>query len=784
MILSYLKVIFRNIRKHKTYSFINVTGLAAGLACAILIFLWVQDELSYDRFHENADRTGLVLLKPDDADWLSDSGPGPLGPALARDYPEIIEATRSFSASAPLRYGDRVFKGRVTGVDPSFFRIFSFPFIKGGGEEPLSDPDSIVLTESSAEKLFGGEDPLGKSLSFEWWGTWHDLQVIGVVADVPRNSHLIFDYLLPFNFVTRSGMSIEDWNVSAYQTYVLIGKTASMDDVAQKIAGTMKRYVSKSSTMLQIHPLTKIHLHHFGGGGPITYIYIFSLIGLFILGIACINFMNLSTARSLERAKEVGLRKVVGSSREGLIRQFMMESLAFSFLALGLALLMVRLLLPSVNRIFDKSLHLQFSMNQALVIIAMTLLTGLLSGSYPALYLSGLNPIQVIKGRTTKSRGGIPLRRILVVFQFVISIGLIIGASTVYNQLLFMRNRDMGINKEFVINAELRGELRNNYRAIKTRLLENPDILAVSATNGSFTKRFATDKADWEGKRPEDKMIMAIHAVDFDYQKIFDLKMAEGRYFSREFPTDLTEGIIVNETAVKVMGMDEPLGKRFYCPIPYASGRKEWGRIIGVVKDFHFRSLHNKIEPLILAIAPGWCSDSYIRIRPTNVPRTLAFIEETFKKMAPGFPVEYTFLDEIIDRLYKTEMRIGDLVRWGTFFAVFISCLGLFGLASFTAEQRTKEIGIRKILGASVTGITALLTREFTKLVLIANVIAWPVSYLVMRNWLQTFAYRINLRVEVFLLSGILACAVALLSVSTQAVRAARANPVTSLRYE
>lgn len=784
MVLNVLKVIFRNIRKHKVYSLINVTGLAAGLACAILIFLWVQDELSYDRFHENADRIGLVLLKPDYDDWLSDSGPGPLGPALERDFPDIVAATRSFNAPAPLRYGERVLNGKVCGVDPSFFRIFSFPFIKGGGEKPLANPDSIILTESMAERLFGAEDPLGKTLGFEWWGTWHDFQVIGVIADAPNNSHLTFDTLLPFNFVTRSGMSIEDWGVSAYQTYVLIAKTASMVDVVPKISGTMKQYLPESPFTLQIYPLTRIHLHHPRGGGPITYVYIFSLIGFFILGIACINFMNLSTARSLDRAKEVGMRKVVGSSREGLIRQFMMESFAFSIIALGLALFMVWLLLPTMNRVVDKSLHLQFSANQALVIAGITLLTGLLSGSYPAFYLSAFNPIQVIKGRYVKNRRSIPLRRILVVFQFAISVGLIIGTSTIYNQLVFMRNRDLGINKEFVINVELRGELRNNYRAIKTKLLENSDILAVSATNGSFTKRFATDQADWESKDPEDKIVMAIHAVDFDYQKIFDLEMAEGRYFSREFPTDSTEGIIVNETAVKAMGMDEPLGKKIYCPIPYKSGREEWGRIIGVVKDFHFRSLHSPIEPLILAIAPGWFTDTYIRMRSANVPQTLAYVEETFRKMAPGFPIDYTFLEETIGRLYRTEMQIGDLVRSGTLLAVFISCLGLFGLASFTAEQRTKEIGIRKVLGASVGGITGLLTKEFTKGVLIANVIAWPFAYLVMKSWLQTFAYRIALRVDVFLLSGALACAVALLSVSYQAVRAARANPAASLRYE
>ncbi len=784
MVLNYLKVALRNIRKHKTYSVINITGLAAGLACAILIFLWVQHELSYDRFHTNAGRIGRVLLKPDHADWLSNSGPGPLGPALQRDYPEVVAATRSFDAPAPLRYGGRILNGRVLGVDPSFFRIFSFPFVQGGGKEPLADPDSIVLGEAMAKKLFGTEDPLGKTVGFEWWGTWHDFLVVGVVADVPANSSLSFDYLLPFNFVTRSGMSIEDWEVSAYQTYVLIAETASMTEVEGKIAGAMKRALPASPYQLRLQSLTRMHLYRPEGGGPITYIMIASLIGLFVLTIACINFMNLSTARSLRRAREVGLRKVVGSSRGGIIRQFLMESLAFSAFALVLALIGVRLLLPSVNRILDTSLHLQFTTSQALAVFAMTLLTGCLSGSYPAFYLSRFNPLHVLKGCPTQGRGGSASRRLLVVFQFVISIGLIVATLTIYHQLLFMRNRDLGINKDFVINLELRGDLRNNYRTIKTKLLENPDILAVSATNGSFTKRFATDKADWEGKDPENKVVMAIHAVDYDYQKIFDLEMVEGRYFSREHPTDLTAGIIVNETAVRVMGMEKALGKRFHCPIPFDSGRAEWGTIIGVVKDFHFRSLHNRIEPLVLAIAPGWFTDSYIRIRPTNVPRTLAFIEKTFKDTAPGFPLEYTFLDEAISRLYRTEMQIGALVRSATALAVFISCLGLFGLASFTAEQRTREIGIRKVLGASAAGITSLLTGEFAKWVLVANLVAWPVSYLVMRNWLKTFAYRINLGLEVFLLSGALACAVALLSVGFQAVRAARANPVASIKYE
>jgi len=469
---SYVRIAWRRVRRERAYSFINIAGLAAGLACAILILLWAGHELGYDRFHENAGRVGRVLLKPDDADWLTDSGPGPLGPALQRDYPEVVAATRTFGAPSPLRFESRSFNGRVLGVDPSFFRIFSFPFVRGGGGEPLADPDSIVLGESMADKLFGADDPLGRTVGFEWWGTWHDLRVVGVVADAPTNSSLRFDYLLPFNFVTRSGMSIEDWDVSAYQTYVLIADTASMTDVEGKVAGAVKRVRPESRFQLRLQPLTRMHLHDPAGGGPITYVRIVALIGLFILAIAIINFMNLSTARSLRRAREVGLRKTAGSSRGGLIRQFLMESLVFTVLALALALITVWLLLPWINGLTGVSFDLRFTTGQALVLLAMTLLTGILSGSYPALFLSRFEPLQVLKGGVARGRSGASMRRLLVVFQFVISIGLIVGTLTVSRQLFFMRHRDLGINTDCVINFELRGDLRNNYRAIKAKLLE------------------------------------------------------------------------------------------------------------------------------------------------------------------------------------------------------------------------------------------------------------------------------------------------------------------------
>ena len=780
---NYVKVALRKIRRHKGYSFINISGLAIGMACCFLVFLWVKDELSFDRFHSNAQEIYRVLLNPQDTDIYHPYGPGPLGPALAADYPEIINFTRMFGhANGPLKYRNQVFNGKVRGVSPSFFEIFTFPFVKGDSKNCLSEPHSIVLTEKMAAKLFKDEDPIGKTLGFEWWGTWHDLKVTGVIKDVPSNTHIQFDYLLPFEFVTWSGMTIESWDIGSYKTYVLLPKNSNFKEVSEKIAGTVKRHYPESPNTLHLEPLTRIHLYNFTGGGPITYVYIFSIIGILILCIACINFMNLSTARSMERAREVGMRKVVGSTRAQLIRQFLGESVLLSLLSFILALILVHALLPSVNNIVGKPLTLPYSGSPLFIFLGIAILTGILSGSYPAVFLSSFRPVTVLKGQVRSGSQNIRLRKLLVIGQFVVSIALITGTIIIYQQLVYMRNMDMGINKSHVINMELRGSLRNQYGTIKSELLRNPDVLAVSATNGSFSKVFGTDKIGWEGK-PEDKRIfMSIHSVDFDYQKIFDIKMAQGRYFSQDYPTDVSDGIIVNETAAKIMGMESPIGQRISCWIPFDPQRS--GTIIGVAKDFHFRSLHEKINPLVLVIAPGWFTDVYVRMKPENVPETLGFIEKTIQEFAPDFPFEYSFLDEDIDNLYKTEQQIGNLIKYGTFLAIFIACLGLFGLASFTAEKRTKEIGIRKVLGASVSGIVLLLTKEFTKWVILANLIAWPIAYYVMSRWLQNFAYHVNIGIWTFLLSAALALVTALITISLQAVKTAASNPVDSLRYE
>jgi putative ABC transport system permease protein len=783
MIKNYLKITFRNIQRHKFFSFINIAGLAIGMACAILILLWVKDELSYDRFHENAEEIYRVLLNYRNSDSYGPNGPGPLGPALREEYPEIVNSARFFfKDKSSLRYKDKIFTGLVCGTDHSFFEMFTFPFIKGDPKNSLSGPSSIVLTEGTAKKFFGSENPVGKTLGFEWVGRWYDYTVTGVVKDVPLNSHIQFDFLLPLNFVTKSGMSIEDWDVICYYTYVLVQKGVQISALNEKIANTIKRHLPESQHTLSLQPLTRIHLYGFTEGGPITYVYIFSTIAILILFVACINFMNLSTARSTGRAKEVGMRKVVGSNRLQLIKQFLGESLFLSFIALIFALMMVNFLLPLVNNLLGKELELDFSGRLILSLIGIAVLTGISSGSYPALFLSSFQPSQVLKG-TLKSGSKSPLfRRVLVVTQFAMTTILIISAIIAYKQLTYIKNRDLGFNKECIVNMELKAGLRNRYGTIKRELLQNPNVLAVSATNASLSKRFSTNSADWEGKDENERMDMAIHSVDFDYLRTFGLEMAQGRYFSKEFPTDISKGIIVNETAVKMMRMEAPIGKRFFCPLPFNMSKE--GKIIGVVKDFHFRSLHRKIEPLILVVAPGWFTDVYVKLRSENLVETMVFLERTLKEFASDFPFEYSFLNEDIDRLYKTERRAGILIGYGSFFAVFIACLGLFGLASFTAEQRTKEIGIRKVLGASVTGIVALLTKEFTRWVLIANVVAWPIAYFAVSRWLQNFAYRTSIEPWIFLVAGMLAMIIALITVSYQSIKAAVANPVDSLRYE
>jgi len=782
---NYIKIAFRNIRKHKGYSFINIAGLAIGLACCLLILVWVLDELSYDKFHENSPYLYRVEENQNYSGRIYHVTvtPYPLAPALKADIPEIIDATRYVGlGSQLLRHGEKVFfESGIRAVDPSFFRMFTFPLVKGDSSTALEDPFSLVVSEDMAEKYFGEEDPIGKVFSIN---NRYDFKVTGVMKNVPNNSYLQFDMVIPYELLKRVGAVNESMGSNSILTVVQLQKGASVQQVNDKIRGFIKKHVPDTVTELELALYSRIHLHqYFGYGrdmGQIKYVYIFSVIALFVLLIACINFMNLSTARSANRAREVGVRKVVGALKGHIIRQFYGESVIYAFIALVFAIIMVVLLMPAFNNLSGKELSLGILGNWQILagFFGITLFTGLVAGSYPALFLSAFQPVRVIKGSLKSGAGSSLFRRVLVVIQFALSIFLIIGTVVVYNQLHYMKNREIGYDKEHLIYIPMRGQTSGSYSAFKDALVRDPRILGVSgATHRPSNIGSNSGGADWDGKDPEQVVLIGISSVDYDYIKTVGIKMVEGRSFSKDYATDKTEAFIVNEEVAKLMGKESVVGERFSFV-----GRE--GKIIGVMKNFHYHSLRNEIEPLAINMRPSGLPYTFIRIPPEDISATLVFVEKTWQSVVPNFPFEYRFLNEDFERYYRSEERMGGLLKYFSILAVFIACLGLFGLASFTAEQRTKEIGIRKVLGASAPQITLLLCREFFVLVLLANIISWPVAYFIMRNWLQDFAYRTGQSVITFVLTMVLALLIALLTVSFQAVKAAVANPVNALKYE
>jgi len=785
MIKNYLKVTLRNMRKHKGYSFINIFGLALGMACCILLLLWVQDELSYDTFHENAGDLYRVVENQHYTDYIYRVAvtPYPLGPALKEDFPEIADATRyAYAGGILVRYGDNAFfENGIQAVDPSFFRMFSFPFMQGDRNTALDDPYAVVISAKMADKYFAGENPVGKSLSFN---NRYDFTVTGVMKNIPRNSSLQFDMAVPFEFMKTTGRYNESWGSNSISTYVLLQKNTPKLRVDEKIAGFIKAHLEESVTTLYLQPFTRMHLYSSfysqTGPGDIQYVYIFSVIALFILLIACINFMNLATARSANRAKEVGLRKVVGAMRGNIIRQFFSESLLLSVIALLLAVVMVALILPPFNTFSGKEISFAFAGKRPILLglTAITLFTGIISGSYPALFLSSFQPVLVLKGSLKAGSKSAVLRKTLVVIQFSLSIFLIIGTAVIYTQLDYMRNKKPGYDKENLVYIPLRGTTRQSYRVFKSELLKNPGIAAVSASTHRPTNIGSnTSGIRWDGKAEDQKELISFSAVDFDYVETLKIELAEGRSFSEEFPSDTAAAFMVNEEVVKLMGVESAAGRNLYW------GDTE-GKIIGVMKNFHFQRVKYKIEPLVIGISLPDLNFILIRIHPDNTAAALDYIETTWKNVIPDYPFEYHFLSEDFERMYRTEEKIGDLLKYFSFLAVLIACLGLFGLASFTAEQRTKEIGIRKSFGASGLNVSLLFCREFFMLVIFANAIAWPFAYFAMHRWLQDFSYRTDLGLWLFALAGLLAVVIALMTVSFQSIKAALANPADALRYE
>jgi len=783
MLKNYFKIAFRNIKKYKSYSIINIIGLSIGIACTIMILLWISDELSFDRFHENADHIYRVVnidytTNKTFHSWLT---PPPLAPALKENFPEIVNAARyRYRRNNLVKYGEQHSKETGAFTDPAIFEIFTFHFIHGNPQTALADPNSIVITEKMAHKYFQKENPINQILNVE---NLIELKVTGVIADMPPNSEFQFDFITPLiNLNEFYGIKdfIDNWRLFGFQTFVLLPEGVSVPELNQKIAGFHEKNDPSHKVKLYLQPLKEVHLHALGGGGKIIYVYSFSLIALFILIIACINFTNLATARSAKRAKEVGLRKVVGANRLNIIKQFFGESILLSIIALFLALIIVELFLPAFNNLTAKQLRLNlFSNTHILSLIVITLITGLIAGSYPALFLSAFQPAHVLKAplfKSALSQGR--LRKILVVIQFSLSIILIICSLLVSNQLEYIRNKNLGFEKANLVFLPLNDQLIDKYETVREELLRNPAITSVTTSSvllGTQTN-LSEIQADWEGKDDSKKIGFHVVSVEFDFIKTFQMEIIEGRDFCEEITYDW-QNVIINEEAVKQMGLENPVEKRF----SVFGGE---GKIIGVVKNFHLTSLHDRIEPIILTFCDNWNHHLVARINTDNVPEVIHYLKDVYEKCAPDFVFEYHFLDEDFEQLYRSEQRMGQLFKYFTLLAIFISCLGLFGLAAFTTEQRTKEIGIRKVLGASITSILTLLSKDITKWILIANIIAWPTAWFVMSKWLERFAYRIPIDVGTFFLAGFLVVLIALLTVSYQSIKAALTNPVNSLKYE
>lgn len=793
MFKNYLKTTFRNTTRHKGYSAINLAGLAIGMACSLLILLWVKDELGYDRFHENG-RDIYRIMSYGTRYMIEgfDGTPAPLAPAVKEEVPGIVNYAR-FSDVPKLvfKYEDRVFyETRGLIADPSIFEVFTFPFVQGDPKTAFSEPLDIVITETMARKYFGDENPVGKTMEIEG----KSAAVTGVIRDIPYNSHIQFDFLSSYEFireVTDYGMS---WGSFNFVTYLKLESNRDIHEIGKNITAVAAKNNCpqvKDGVEFRLQPLSAVHLdnraafRNYIDVGDKKYVYVFSIIAFFVLFIACVNFMNLSTARSTTRAKEVGMRKTVGATRRQLIMQFFGESLFLTSMAGIFALILVLVLLPAFNQLTGKNLKLDLiDIRLVLGLIAIVLLTALTAGSYPAIYLSSFRPVKVFKGVFKSGGKGQTFRRILVVTQFSLSIALLIGTTVAYNQLRFLRHAKLGFNKENIVYVPVKENIGKRYDAFKAELLNDSNILSVAAQYYLFAEEgsFRSTYYDWEGREEGQEQDIILNLVDYDFIPMLDLELTAGRNFSKEYSADATEAYILNEEAIKEMGIQDPVGK-------YFSYEKRKGTIIGVLKNAHFRSLHVAIEPHIFFILNDVSEATQygvvlIKIKGDKTKEALARIQGVWESINPISPFEYHFLDQKYDSLYRKEKKISTILNAFTLFAIIISCLGLFGLASFLTEQRTSEIGIRKVLGASESGIVFLLSKQFTKWVLIANLFAWPAAYFVMNEWLKSFAYRINIGIWVFVLSGMLAAAVAVCTVSFQALRAARANPIDSLRYE
>lgn len=793
MFRNFFKIALRNLWKHKVFSFINILGLTVGMTACFLIFMYVRFELSYDAFHSKADRIYRVVadLKTP-SDLIHTSGPAwAVPPNIKRDFPEVEQFVRVSGNSFLIRRGDLKFQEEKSAyADSSFFKVFDFKLLKGDPNTALSAPLSIVLTEDAVKKYFGKEDPMGQTLLFTGEGL--SAKVTGVLQNMPENSQIEADMLVSMSTLTKNfnpGLD-EQWSNYGSSAYVLLKPGTNPESLVKKFPAFLEKRNGEEMKQIQMYPtlqlerLREVYLYSTRDGqktGNINNVYIFSIIAVFILVIACINFVNLTTARSAERAKEVGIRKVVGALKGQLASQFVGESVIICLFAFVLTFISTWLLTPLFNQLAGKTIidGLSAQMSYTLVLLAAAAGIGLIAGFYPALVLSSFQPITVLKGRFSTGTKGNFLRKGLVVIQFSISIALIIGTLIVYRQMNYMRSQKLGFDKDHMLVVETNGDPAKD--AFKQSLLGMPAVKSAALSSSVPGSGNPGAYSEIENKKGDLQIAnLDLYFVDFDYIPHYKMEMVAGRPFSRDFITDTTQAMVLNERAVKLFGYSSPqeaVGRKF----------KQWGRegkIIGVVKDFHFRSLQEEIKPLSMRIEPGGCNLVSINVAGTNLPSTLAAIESKWKIAVPNRPFTYFFLDEFFDRQYRAEVRFGNLFLYFAILAIFISCLGLLGLASYSTFQRTREIGIRKVMGASVSGIVHLLSKEFMLLLIVAFFIASPLAWYVMNSWLQDFSYRLPISWWIFLVAGVIAIIVALLTVSFQAIKAAVANPVNSLRTE
>ena len=787
MIKNFLKIAWRNLMRNKSFSFINITGLAIGMTAAVLIFVWIFNETSIEQFHANKDRIYEAYNKDKNEGeiWCWNTTPKLMASTIQQDYPEVEKVSRvNWTQPLLFSYGDKKIKINGNIVDAGFLNMFSFPIVKGTIAEALGNVNGVALTESAAKKVFGDEEPIGKMIKVD---NKDNFTVTAILKDLPVNSSFDFEYLIPWSYLRQQGGDDSSWGNNSTRTYVMLKQSASIEGLNNKLKTLRKKYDTESPAMETfLYPITRSYLYGsfkngIETGGRIEMIRMFVIIAIFILLIACINFMNLSTARSEKRAKEVGIRKVVGAEKRSLIGQFLGESILLSLIAAVFAFVLVFLLLPSFGELVGKKLTINYSDYRIwLAALGFIIITGLLAGSYPALYLSAFKPVLVLKGTFNKINASVTPRKILVVAQFTFAIILIISTIIVKQQLQKAQDRQAGYSKDNLGYFFIEGDVAKNYNLIKQELLSSGVAVSVNKTSSPLTEGWSNSWGlEWKGKAPNDKTVIDRVVTDNSIVKTAGLQLVAGRDFDLEkYPTDST-GIILNESSVKLMKFKNPIGE-----IVKDNGQ-DW-HVIGVVKDFILRSPYRSTEPLVFeGAANKWFSVVNIKYdKRFSTKENLAKAEAIYKKYNSDYPFQHFFVDEAYERKFRAEKRTGNLASLFTLLTIIISCLGLFGLASYMAENRIKEIGVRKVLGASVSNLTKLLSIDFLKLVTIAFVIAAPIAYWAMYKWLQDYEYRTTIHWWVFVLSGGGAMLIAFLTVSYQAIKAALANPVKSLRTE